>query len=102
MVHYLKEQKNMKILLEESTLAFTITMETGGGNNTDFADYTSNNFIKCFRNALQRPNLSRAQLASMLRTAERRRKHRDNDDQWSTTMAYMIAKGANNNLESVN
>ena len=92
----------MKILLEESDMAFTITMETGGANNTDFADYTSNNFIKGFRHVLQKPDLSRAQLASMLRAAERRRKHRDNDDQWSKTMASMISNGANSNLDSVN
>jgi len=51
---------------------------------------------------LQKPDLSRAQLASMLRAAERRRKHRDNDDQWSKTMASMISNGANSNLDSVN
>jgi len=102
MAHYFKDQDTMKILLEESDMAFTITMETGGANNTDFADYTSNNFIKGFRHVLQKPDLSRAQLASMLRQAERRRRKHNTDDKWSKTMASMIANGANSNLESVN
>jgi len=90
--------ENMKILLKESDFAFTITMETGGVNNTDYADYTSNNFIRGFRHLMQKPDLSRAQLASMLRAAERRRRQLDNtNDQWADTIATVIASGANNN-----
>ena len=102
MAHYFEDQDTMKILLEESDMAFTITMETGGANNTDFADYTSNNFIKGFRHVLQKPDLSRAQLASMLRQAERRRRKQNTDEKWSKTMASMIASGSNSNLESMN
>jgi hypothetical protein len=102
MTNAIKDIDTVKILLEESCFAFTITMETGGTNNTDYADYTSNNFIKCFRHVLQKPDLSRAQLASMLRAAERRKNRHDNDDQWSKTMAFMISSGANSNLETVN
>lgn len=82
-------------------MAFTITMETGGTNNTDYADYTSHNFISGFRHILQKPDLSRAQLASMLRAAERRHNHRDNDDKWASIMAKTIATGANNNMDNV-
>ncbi len=89
--------ENMKILLKESDYAFKITMDTGGVTNSDYADYTSSNFIRNFRHVMQKPDLSRAQLASMLRAAERRKKRRDNDDMWADTMATVIAKGANNN-----
>jgi hypothetical protein len=98
MTHLHEGYDAMKIILEDSNYAFSITMETGGVNNTDFADYTSNNFIRGFRHVLQKPDLSRAQLASMLRRAERRRKARDNDDKWSDTMAAMIASSANSNF----
>lgn len=97
-----EENGDMKILLQESNYAFTITMQTGGGNNTDYADYTSNNFITGFRHVLQKPDLSRAQLASMLRAAERRRKHRDNDTKWADVMAITISKCANANLQNLN
>lgn len=100
--YFIESHEDMKILLNESAYAFTITMETGGANNTDFADYTSNNFIKGFRHVLQKPDLSRAQLASMLRAAERRKTRRDNDDKWADMMAKTIAKGANSNVETVN
>jgi len=96
-----KENSFMKIMLQESNYAFTITMQTGGANNTDFAEYTSNNFIKGFRHVLQKPDLSRAQLASMLRAAERRRRHRDNDDHWASTMANVIAHSANSNMNNI-
>lgn len=96
-----KSFENMKILLNESAYAFTITMETGGTNNTDYADYTSNNFISGFRHVLQKPDLSRAQLASMLRAAERRKNRRDNDDKWMDMMAKTISNGANNNLKNI-
>ncbi len=98
----LESIKNMKMMLQESNMAFTITMETGGTNNTDFADYTSNNFINGFRHVMQKPDLSRAQLASMLRAAERRRKTRDNDELWANTLAIKISKGANSNLQEIN
>ena len=88
---------NMKILLKESAYAFSITMDGGGAPDSDFADYTSNNFINSFRHVMQNPDLSRAQLASMLRAAERRKKRRDNDDNWADFMSHVIANGSNNN-----
>lgn len=97
----IESHESMKILLNESSFAFTITMESGS-SNTDYADYTSNNFISGFRHVLQKPDLSRAQLASMLRAAERRQNRRDNDFQWADTMAKTISKGANSNLRTVN
>lgn len=101
MAKFLKDIENMKLMLQESDMAFTITMEMGGTQNTDFADFTSHHFIHNFRHVMQKPDLSRAQLASMLRAAERRRKKRGNDDLWADTMASMIAKGANSNLEEM-
>lgn len=96
-----KDNEFMRIMLKESDYAFTITMQTGGANNTDFADYTSNNFIKGFRHVLQKPDLSRAQLASMLRAAERHRKGLGTDDKWEKTMATIITNGANNNHHDI-
>lgn len=101
MTTYYERNDAMKIMLKDSDYAFSITMQSGGANNTDFADYTSHNFISGFRHILQKPDLSRAQLASMLRAAERRRKSRDNDHKWADTMAAAIASSANNNLEMV-
>ena len=88
----------MKILLKDSDYAFAISME-GGVINSDFADYTSNNFITGFRHVLQKPDLSRAQLASMLRAADRRSRRRKNDINWAESMAAMVTKKANTNGE---
>ena len=46
---------------------------------------------------MQKPDLSRAQLASMLRAAERRKKRRDNDENWADFMSHIIAHGVTNN-----
>ena len=90
--------EHMKLMLQESDMAFTITMETGGANNTDFADYTSNHFISGFRHVMQKPDLSRAQLASMLRAAERRRKRQEKtSERWADTIAAIISKKSNSN-----
>jgi len=94
---YPKDINDMKILLKETDYAFSILMESGGMSNTDYADFTSNHFITSFRHVLQRPDLSRDQLASMLRIAEKRRRHRDKDDSWADVMESMIAQGANMN-----
>lgn len=94
---YPKDMNDMKILLKETDYAFSILMDGGGASNTDYADFTSNHFIKSFRHVLQRPDLSRDQLASMLRIAEKRRRHRDNGDQWGDVIQSMIAQGANTN-----
>ena len=96
-----EEDENMKILLQESDYAFSIMVENGGTTNTDFADFTSNNFIRSFRHIMQKPDLSRAQLASMLRVAEKRKSRRDNDLNWSDFMARTVQNSANAN-ENVN
>lgn len=98
MTNFKQGTDEMKILLQESDYAFNIMMQAGGGTNADYADYASNNFIKSFRHVLQKPDLSRMQLASLLRQAERRRSRRDNDDTWADTMANLVAKGANQNM----
>ena len=99
MAYYIKGDKDMKIILKESNYAFQL-MESGGATNSDFADYTSNNFIKSFRHVMQKPDLSRAQLASMLRAAERRRHPRDNDTNWADFMAARVRDCANMNTDS--
>jgi hypothetical protein len=100
MAYYYKGDEGMKILLKESNYAFSILMEGGGSNNTDFSDYTSNNFIKSFRHVMQKPDLSRAQLASMLRAAERRHHTRDNDENWADFMAGKVQSCANSNARA--
>lgn len=97
MTKSIESDDNMKMLLNESDFAFSILMDSGGSANSDYADYTSDNFIKSFRHILQKPDLSRAQLASMLRAAERRKKRRDNDDQWADFMTHVIINGGSNN-----
>ncbi len=90
-------QDEMRILLQESDYAFNVMMQAGGGTNSDYADYTSNNFITSFRHVLQKPDLSAMQLATMLRQAERRRNRRDNDENWASTMANLVKNNANQN-----
>ena len=97
MTEFTKDYEDMKILLQESDYAFSVTMQTGGSANSDFADYASNNFIRSFRHVMQKPDLSRAQLASMLRNAERRKNRRDNDESWADFMAKVITTNANSN-----
>lgn len=97
MTFYKKDDETMKILLQESDYAFSIMVENGGTTNTDFADFTSNNFIRSFRHIMQKPDLSRAQLASMLRMAEKRKTRRDNDANWSDFMAKTMSESANSN-----
>lgn len=89
--------ENMSVILNESDYAFQIIMDGGGAPNTDYAGYASDNFIQSFRHILQKPDLSRAQLSSMLRQAERRRSRRGDDLQWSNFMAGMVTKQANSN-----
>lgn len=93
-----KDDENMRILLQESDYAFSIMVGNGGTTNTDFAEYASDNFIRSFRHIMQKPDLSRAQLASMLRMAERRRKRRDNDVNWADFMTQTMKNHANSNL----
>lgn len=97
MTHTYQNDK-MRVLLTESDYAFQIIMNTGGSANADYADYTSDNFIQSFRHILQKPDLSRAQLASMLRQAERRKRRRESDVSWSDFMAGMVQKQANTNV----
>lgn len=95
-----KETNTMKILLAESDFAFSIMNEAGGNTNSDYADYTSNHFINAFRHVMQKPDLSRIQLASMLRRAERRKNRRNNDESWADFMAKTMVKGANSNINA--
>lgn len=97
MTAYNESDDAMKILLQESDYAFSIMMENGGSANTDFADFTSTNFIRSFRHIMQKPDLSRAQLAAMLRVAEKRKNRRDNDMNWATFMAKTVSNQANSN-----
>jgi hypothetical protein len=89
--------EDMKVILKESNYAFSILMENGGSNNIDFADYTSHNFIQSIRQVMQKPDLSRTQLATMLRTIERRKITRDNDNNWASFMANRLQQGSANN-----
>lgn len=98
MSFYNESEDDMRVLLQESDYAFSILVNTGDHMNTDFAGYTSNNFIRSFRHVLQKPDLSRAQLASMLRAAERRKGRRDNDGNWASFMAKNISDHANSNI----
>lgn len=100
MTTYIESTNSMKIILSESSYAFSILMENGGSTNTDFAEYTSSNFIRSIRQVMQKPDLSRAQLASMLRAVERRKRVRDNDDNWASFMASRMASYANSNGET--
>jgi hypothetical protein len=93
-------RETMKILLQESDYAFSITMQAGGNANTDFADYTSNHFIRSFRHILQKPDLSRAQLASMLRQAERQKRQQtlnNPNDSWADLVTGLVSQNANTN-----
>lgn len=92
------ENDKMRIVLDESDYAYQIMMNMGGSHNIDYAQYTSENFIQSFRHILQKPDLSRAQLSSMLRQAERRRMRRSDDLKWPDFMAGMMRKQANTNL----
>ena len=100
MTFFNEDDENMKILLQESDYAFSIMVNGGGTTNTDFADFASNNFIRSFRHIMQKPDLSRAQLASMLRTAEKRKSRRDNDVNWPDFMAKTIKSSANSNTNT--
>lgn len=94
--------ETMRIILKESNYAFSLLMENGGSNNVDFADYTSYNFIQSIRHVMQKPDLSRAQLAAMLRSIDRRKSLRDNDDNWASFMAHRLQNGsANSNIRNI-
>jgi CBS-domain-containing membrane protein len=99
---FYKKDNQMKILLQESDYAFSIMVENGGATQTDFAEFTSNNFIRSFRHIMQKPDLSRAQLASMLRNAERRKRRRDNDMNWADFMSQTVHNTANSNISTIN
>ena len=102
MIKELRENMTMKFLLEETNYAFKITMDGGGSSNSDYADYTSNNFINGFRHVLQKPDLSRAQLASMLREAERRQNKKSHKEvNWAETMAKTISQSSNSNFHDI-
>jgi hypothetical protein len=92
-----KETEEMRVILKESDMAFSILMESGGVSNVDFAQYTSDFFIRSFRHVMQQPDLSRAQLASMIRNAEHRKRRRNNDENWANFMAHVISNQSNNN-----
>ena len=86
--------RNMRVLLKESDFAFSIMVESSGSLNTDYADYASNHFIYDFRHVMQKPDLSRAQLAAMLRHIQKEREcvHKD---QWTDFMANVLTRSAN-------
>ena len=102
--YYIQKDDAMRILLKESDVAFSIMMEAGGNMNTDYADFTANHFIKSFRHVMQKPDLSRMQLASMLRAAHRRRRQMRKtkpEDSWSLVMSQLMTKGANSNSAQI-
>jgi hypothetical protein len=91
----------MKILMNGKEPAFSILLglnktQANGQNHSSPSD-----FISSFRHILQKPDLSRAQLASMLRNAERYKKNSGEKVNWASLMKGVMASGANSNENQV-
>lgn len=102
MTEYCKmKSDSVKILLQESDVAFSIVMESGGVVNTDYADFTADHFLKSFRHILQKPDLSRVQLASILRAAKYNQSKAAKtkpEQNWALVMDNLLVNGANSNI----
>lgn len=90
--------RKIQLLLQETDMTFNMVIDAGGHPNMDYADYTASTRIDCFRSALQNPDLSRAQLASVMRRSLRGQQSRKaQETYWSAFMASYISRNANGN-----
>lgn len=96
MVCHVKNKK-VELLLEETDTAFGIIMNQGV--RRDMAANPAYNFMRSFRQLLQKPDLSKAQLSSWLRTAERRKTPRKREDvrRLGAFMQEYVLSNANSN-----
>lgn len=90
--------RKIQMLLQETDVSFNMMIDAGGHPNMDYAAYTANTRINCFRSALQNPELRRIELAAMLRRALKKQKSaKSQKTYWSAFMANYIHKNANSN-----
>jgi len=88
----------MHVTLNKNDVTYQIMMSMGKSDHIDYAQMTSGNFMQSFRHILQKPDLSRAQLSSMLRGIERHRQNPRINLQWPSFIADMLQKQANSNI----
>ncbi len=94
--------RRIQMLLQETETTFNLMVEAGGHPNMDYAGYTAQTRIHCFRTALQRPELSRMELAAILRRAlGKQRSAKSQKTYWSAFMANYLSLSANNNNNDI-
>lgn len=90
--------RKIQMLLQESETAFQMLMDAGKAPDADYADHTAQKSLNSFRSALQNPDLSQKQLATMLRRALRGQQSRKSQHTyWSAFMASYVSRNANSN-----
>ncbi len=88
----------IRALIQETNDAF---ISTGGGMNTDYAEYATLAFAE-FQAALNDPTLTKDDLMKMLRRGMLKSRIKcvgeDSNDCWNRSMAYYVARKANESL----
>ncbi len=100
---HIKNNK-IRLLVEETNTTFGIIMggqTAANSDNTDHESAAAYSFIRTFRQILQKPDLSKAQLVSWLRKAQggkdtRKVRHADRV-LWRKFMAGYVTSNANSN-----
>ena len=88
---YTMMNTQVQMLMQQTETAIAVMMERGA----DAAELQS---LKRFRSALQNPDLSRAQLAALLRRAARRQdSEKSQKTYWSAFMTQYVTRNANCN-----
>lgn len=89
------QQNRIKDLVEETNTAFE---QEAGTMNMDYAAFASL-ALPDFKNALQNPELSAAELRQMIRRGSQSHKQKNPQGCWATFMAHYITQNANEGVE---
>ncbi len=90
-------RRDVKFVIDETSAAYE-TFSAHDYMNADFADFAGM-ALGQFKDALRRPELTRADLEALLRSGMKRHRGRAAETDWSTFMASYIATAATNQVE---
>lgn len=90
--------RKVQMLLQETETSFNLLIDGSSDPDTDYAEQAASRHLGHFRSALQNPELSQVQLATMLRRALRTQQSRKSQHTyWSAFMASYVSRNANSN-----
>ncbi len=86
-------RRDVKIVIEETSSAYQ-TFSDYHNMNADFADFAAQ-ALGQFKDALRKPELTRADLEGLLRSGMKRHRGRAAETDWTTFMASYVTTASN-------